>query len=78
MTWLRTLVLALLGRYGSRLRFPVLFALTALCFVVDLVLPDPLPFMDEIMLALATLIFAAWRRAPDEMDLAPSPERDEN
>ncbi len=45
-------------RWAGRLRFPWLLALTGTLFAVDLVLPDPLPFIDEILLALGTLLFA--------------------
>ncbi len=55
---MRGIILAL----ASRLRFPWLFALTAVLFVVTLVVPDPLPFLDELLLALLTLVFAGWRR----------------
>jgi hypothetical protein len=55
----------LLRRLG-RLSHPKLFAVFAVLFVLDLVLPDPLPFIDEILLGLATLLFGAWkeRRRP--------------
>jgi hypothetical protein len=53
--------LALLGRYGAGLRFPHLLLLTGACFALDLVLPDGLPFLDEILLGLMTLLFAVWR-----------------
>ncbi len=44
--------------WAKGLRFPWLLALTAACFTATLVVPDPLPFLDEIVLALATLVFA--------------------
>ena len=43
------------------LRFPVLFLLLAGVTAVDLVVPDFLPFVDEIFLALLTAIFGLWR-----------------
>lgn len=59
---LPTLVLARL----AGLRFPVLAAITAGLFVLTLVVPDPIPFVDELLLGLATLLLASWkrRRAP--------------
>lgn len=48
--------------FAARLRFPWLFALTAGLFLFDLLTPDPLPFVDELLLGLVTLLFAAWRR----------------
>jgi len=50
---------------AARLRFPWLFALTATLFVIDLLVPDLLPFADEILLGLLTILFASWRRRRD-------------
>ena len=52
--------------FASRLRFPTLFALTAIVFVADLFIPDVVPMADELLLGLATLVLAAWRRKKDE------------
>ena len=49
-------------RFAERLRFPQLFLLAGGLFVLDLLLPDMIPFVDEILLALATLILAALRK----------------
>lgn len=62
----------LLG-YASTLRFPWLLALTAGLFLVDLLLPDPLPLLDELLLGLVTLLFAAWRRRPRGAPAEPRP-----
>jgi len=62
MIWLRRLSLALLGRFGARLRFPHLLLLTGALFVFDLVLPDALPFLDEILLGLLAMLFAIWKK----------------
>jgi len=59
--WLRRISLALLGRYGAGLRYPHLLLLTGALFALDLVVPDGLPFLDEIFLGLMTLLFATWR-----------------
>lgn len=48
-------------RIAGRLRFPALFILTAALFVVNLVVPDPLPFVDEILLGLVTLLLGSWK-----------------
>lgn len=55
----------LLGRllgYAGRLRFPYLFALTLVVFLVDLGVPDLVPFADEILLGLLTVLLGAWRK----------------
>jgi hypothetical protein len=46
---------------GMNLRFPGLFALLAAVFLVDLVVPDFIPFVDEIILALLTMLFGLWK-----------------
>jgi hypothetical protein len=47
---------------AARLRFPWLFALTAVLFVTSLAVPDPIPLVDELLLGLLTVLFGAWRR----------------
>ena len=49
-------------RFAERLRFPQLFLLALTLFILELLLPDVIPFVDEILLALATLILSALRR----------------
>lgn len=68
MGWLRRIALALLGRYGARLRYPHLLLLAGAAFALDLVLPDGLPFLDELVLAFATLLFATWRKGRGRKD----------
>lgn len=65
MGWLRRLALLLLGRYGSRLRHPHLFLIAGVLFALDFVVPDGIPFLDELLLGLATLFFASWRKRPE-------------
>lgn len=50
----------------DRLRFPYLFGLTALVFLGDVLLPDLIPFVDEILLGLLTILFGAWRKKRHE------------
>jgi len=45
-------------RWLSRLSYPKLFLLAAGLFVVNLFFPDPLPFVDEILLGIGTLLLA--------------------
>ena len=59
----RNLVAAALMRFASRLRFPTLFAVTAAIFFVDLLVPDFVPFADELVLGLLTLLLANLRKA---------------
>ena len=39
-----------------------LFVLAALVLAADLVVPDPVPFVDEILLGVLTVLLARWRR----------------
>jgi hypothetical protein len=54
------------ARRGRRLRFPTLFILIALLFVVDLLIPDLIPFVDEIILGLMTVVLGLWRERRSE------------
>lgn len=47
--------------WARKLRYPTLFKLTAALFAVSLVVPDPLPFLDELLLGLGTLLLANWK-----------------
>ena len=51
------ILLPLLG-WARRLRYPTLFKLTALVFVINVFVPDIIPFVDEILLGLGTLLLA--------------------
>jgi hypothetical protein len=51
----------LVGSLVGRLKYPWVFALLAVLFVADLVIPDPIPFLDELMLALLTFLVGSWR-----------------
>ncbi len=46
----------LIERFASQLRFPYLFLLTAGLFVADLLIPDAIPFADEILLGLIAVL----------------------
>ena len=61
--------------WAKKLRYPTLFKLVAALFVVDLFVPDFIPFADEILLGLGTLLLANWknRKSPDVIDQAPTP-----
>jgi hypothetical protein len=53
---------SLVGRTVGRLRHPWLFAIAATALGVDLLVPDLLPFVDEILLAAATTGLALLRK----------------
>ncbi len=55
-------LLAPLLRFFGKLSYPRLFALSAVLFVLDVVIPDFIPFADEILLGLGTLLLANWKK----------------
>jgi hypothetical protein len=59
---MRNPVAALLAGWAGRLRYPQLLAIGATLFVLDLAIPDLVPFADEILLGLATLVLARLRK----------------
>ena len=48
-------------RFASGLKYPQLFILLLLLFLVDLFFPDPIPFIDEAMLGILAVLFGTWR-----------------
>ena len=55
------LLAPILGFFG-KLSYPRLFALTAALFALDVVTPDLIPFADELLLGLGTLLLANWKK----------------
>ena len=51
-------------RYTESLRFPSLVALTAAVFVLDLFIPDIIPFADEVLLGLLLAGLSRLKRKP--------------
>jgi len=49
------------GRFAAGLRFPTLFKIVAALFVLDLVVPDLVPFYDELLLAFGTLLLGSLK-----------------
>ena len=59
--------------WARKLRYPTLFKITAALFAFSVLLPpglDPIPFLDEILLGLGTLLLANWknRKGPTVID----------
>lgn len=69
------LLIAPLLRWLGRLSFPRLFLLGAVLFVLDLLVPDVIPFADELLLGLGTLLLARWKKPAPGKD-KPLPEGD--
>jgi hypothetical protein len=54
-------LVALVQRLLPRVRYPWLFVALAALLLFDLVIPDPIPFLDEATLALLTVLAGSWR-----------------
>ncbi|MEJ2383603.1 MAG: hypothetical protein P8Y54_04310 [Xanthomonadales bacterium] len=55
-----------LMRYLESLRYPWLMLLTVLLFVIDLFVPDAVPFIDEILLGLVAVLLGRLKRKPTD------------
>lgn len=51
-----------IGKLAARLRFPQLFVVTAAIFLLDLFIPDLIPFVDEVLLGLLTVLLGMWQQ----------------
>ena len=62
----QSVVLERLMRFAAGLRFPKLLAITAGLFILDLIIPDVIPFADEILLGLVSLLLASLKKRRPE------------
>jgi hypothetical protein len=71
---------AAIQRFLPNLRYPWLFLILAGLFLADLVTPDPIPLLDEALLAVLTFIAASFRTRtedrPPPRDITPEDEED--
>ncbi len=51
----------LFQRFASGLRYPYIFILLLILFLVDLLTPDPILFVDEAILGLLAMLFGMWK-----------------
>ena len=56
------MILNRLMQFAAGLRFPRLLAVTAALFILDLIIPDMIPFADEILLGLLSLLLASLKK----------------
>jgi hypothetical protein len=57
-------ITAVVMRWASGLRFPLLFLLTAGLFAVNVLVPDAIPLVDELLMGLAAALLASLRKKP--------------
>jgi hypothetical protein len=55
------MIRSLVTRFAAGLRYPTLFKLVGVLFLVDFFVPDLVPFIDEILLGLGTLLLGSLR-----------------
>jgi hypothetical protein len=48
--------------FADGLKFRQLFLLIGSLFLLDLLIPDFIPFADELLLGLLTLLLSAWKK----------------
>jgi hypothetical protein len=56
------MILNRLMQFAAGLRFPKLLAVTAALFILDLIIPDMIPFADEILLGLLSMLLASLKK----------------
>jgi len=62
MTITKAPLLAAFFKFAAGLRFKQLFYLIGGLFILDLIIPDLIPFVDELLLGLLTLLLASWKK----------------
>lgn len=67
-----SLMLTPLLDWARKLRYPTLFKFTAVLFALSMLVPDPIPFLDEILFGLGTLLLANWKRRKDPTNEPPA------
>jgi len=55
------MIRTLVTRFAAGLRYPTLFKLVGLLFLIDFFMPDLVPFIDEILLGFGTLLLGSLR-----------------
>lgn len=57
--------------FANRLKFRTLFLLAITLFIIDLLIPDFIPLIDELMLGLLTILFGSWKKHQPQDDQGP-------
>ena len=64
-------LIGIVVRWASRLRFPYIFLLTAVLFVLNLFIPDVVPMVDELIMGLLAALLASLRKKPESEEVTP-------
>lgn len=62
---------ALISKLIPGIRYPWLVAILAGLLAIDVVVPDPVPLLDEVVLGVLTFLAASWRVRHDDADPPP-------
>ncbi len=57
-----TSIMGIFLAYANRLKFRNLFFLISALFIIDLLVPDMVPMIDEIILGLLAIILSNWKK----------------
>lgn len=57
-----------LMRWMERLSYPRLFAVAAVLFGINMLVIDPIPFVDEILFGVVTLLLAGLKKRHEPAD----------
>jgi hypothetical protein len=49
--------------YARKLEHPTLFKWISVIFILDLIIPDMVPFVDELLLGLAAMFLGSWKKS---------------
>jgi len=52
--------------FANQLKFKNLFLLILCLFVIDLIVPDMIPMIDEIILGLLAILLASWKKGNEQ------------
>jgi hypothetical protein len=52
--------------FANQLKFKNLFLLILCLFVIDLIVPDMIPMIDEIILGLLAILLAGWKKGNEQ------------
>jgi hypothetical protein len=61
-----TSLINVLLAYANQLKFKNLFLLIFCLFIIDLIIPDMIPMIDEIILGLSAILLASWKNGKEE------------
>ena len=62
----------LIERQLPSINYPQLFKVMLLLYLADVLIPDAIPFVDEVLLGLLTLLVGSWKSRREPTQRPPS------